>query len=188
MEVAKAAADSLSKLGKPTKAELPTLTGFLTDKGEPIREYALAAVTDLGDEAKEALPAILKVLEKDDSAALRMLALAALLKLQNDGKALIVPLTKALTDTDPKVVVKAAESLAALPPETGVLPVLLKAMEHTDPAVQKIADNALENFPFTKEHVQQINDGLQSKRDPVRLRMLKAAAKFGPDGTGACPA
>ena len=186
-EVAKAAADALSKLGKPTKSELPTLTTFVSDKGEPVRRYALLALTDLGDEARPALPAILHVLEKDPSAPLRLLALEALLKVQPAGKALIEPLSLALKDADPKVPLRAAEALAALPPETGVLPALVKAMEHDDPAVQKVADDALEKYPFTKEHVALINEGLQSKREPVRMRMLKAATMLGADAAGAVP-
>ena len=187
MLVARAAADALSKLGKPTKAELPKLTAFLTDKSEPVRQYALVALTDLGDEARPALPDIISVLEADPAAPLRTLALTALLKVQADAAALIVPLTRALQDSDTKVVVKAAEALAALPAESGVLPALLKMMEHADPVVQKVADDALEMFPFMKVHAKLMNDGLQSKNEALRLRMLKAATKLGADGADTVP-
>jgi WD40 repeat protein/HEAT repeat protein len=182
--VAKAAADALVKLGKPTKAELPTLEAFLSDPQEPVRRYALLAIAGMGEEAAPSLGRILPVLEKDTSADCRLLALAALLKTQSSAKTLANPLAQALTDTEPKVRVAAAEALAALPAD---LATMLKMMEHTDPAVQKIAEAAVDKFPFGPQHVKTINDGLQSKREAVRLRMLKAAAKLGKDAAGAVP-
>jgi HEAT repeat protein len=181
--VAKAAADALVKLGKPTRAELPTLEILLSDKQEPVRRYALLAIADLRDEAGQSFPHIVPVLEKDPSAECRQLALTALLKTQSP-KALVDPLTRALTDADAKVRAAAAEALVALPPD---LPRLLKLAEHADPAVQKIAEDALDKFAFGPQHVQAINDALQSKRPAIRTRMLKAAGTLGRDARGAVP-
>ena len=89
--VAQAAADALPRLGKPMKAEVATLKEFLIDKAETVRRYGLTALTDLGEDAHDALPLILKVLDKDPSASLRLLALGGLLAIQTDRKALRGP-------------------------------------------------------------------------------------------------
>jgi WD40 repeat protein len=186
-DVAKAAADGLAKLGPPTRDQLPTLTKFLGDEAEAVRRYAVVAVTDLGDQGTDALPTVMTMLEKDASAPLRLLALEAVSKMQKDDKAMVLVATKTLNDTDPKVSLRAAEIIAAKPAEANTLPALIKAMERDDPAVQKVADEALEKFMFAPQHVKTLNDGLKSKKAPVRARIIKALTDLKDGAADAVP-
>ena len=99
----------------------------------------------------------------------------------------MAPLTRALDDGDAKVAVKAAKAVAALPADAGTLPALLKAMEHDDAMIQKIADDAMEKFPAKRENVKLLSEALRTKREAVLVRLLKVLAKLGPDAAGAVP-
>jgi HEAT repeat protein len=93
--VAHEAANTLVRIGP--KAAVP-LGEALRSRGLHARWRALDALLRLGRDGKDAVPALVRTLEKDDRVKLRILAAMALGRLGPDAKAALPALTRAAAD------------------------------------------------------------------------------------------
>src|SRR5262249_28581783 len=97
-EVAKAAADALPKLGKPTKAELPALLGLWKEPSAALRVRAIGIIAAVGEDAKETAFKPMLELLRDPDAEVAKAAAEGLTKLGKVTKADLPTLTTYLAD------------------------------------------------------------------------------------------
>jgi WD40 repeat protein/HEAT repeat protein len=185
-ETAKAAGEALLKLGKPEKEQVEALGRFLSDGNDHVRKYALMALGELGADADPALEQIKTVLTRDRVADMRKLALTTMLKLKPKDQATLDLAVKALKDDNAAVALQAVAVLVEIGPANGALTGLLQALEHGNDDVRKAADEAFNKATFTKEQLPALKTALAlNKNAQVRLQLVNAIAKLGPDGADA---
>jgi HEAT repeat protein/S1-C subfamily serine protease len=182
--VRRLALEALNKIGAPDPADVPVLADALKDKDPAVRRCAAAALGRAGAAARPALPALLAALHGTDS-ELRQAAARALGNLGADAKERAQPaLLQALEDEDADVRAAAAEGLAALPLDTGDVPVLLKLLRQPDTAVRAGAARALGKIgPEARTALRALTDLLQDRSEVVRRAALEGLGGIGPDAS-----
>jgi len=125
------------------KAKVQDLIGNLGDPDGEIRRRAAEGLGRIGPEAKEAIPALIKVLGNDDVGRSASVALGRIAR----GAMEVVPaLTRALSDPDVFVRCYAAETLGEIGPGAKEAVHALERLAEKDPAVRPFAREALEKI------------------------------------------
>jgi HEAT repeat protein len=156
---------------------VPQLIEVLASQHLSVRRKAPLALGRIGPQAKRAVPALVRLLEDDDS-GVRVNAAAALWQIARDPRG-IDALEEAIrqgTYTEPY---KAAVALGRLGPdaETAV-PVLIAALGHADEDVRRASARALGQIgPAAIPAVQQ---ALAAPQEPVRRYAVQALGWIGP--------
>ncbi|MEK7485905.1 MAG: HEAT repeat domain-containing protein [Planctomycetota bacterium] len=118
-----------SRLGKKIVSLLPELLQALEEKN--FRLKAIEALARIGPEAKEAIPALSKILEQSASSEENVLILEALSRMEIPLPELTPQFLKLLDDTNMNVRLKAAETMGRMNIEVEkVIPILITAIEH----------------------------------------------------------
>ncbi len=185
--VTDAAADALSKLGKPEREHTRAVADLLSHPNEPVRRFALIALTELGPAATEAGDALVAFLDTEKAPALRKQCLLALAQVRPGSKEVLQAYTNALADADAEVSKTAASGLGKLGTEGGALPTLLRGLDHANPEVVQICQEALNRGPISKDHVMTLRQALPGTKETVRLVILGLLGKLGPDAAPAVP-
>jgi HEAT repeat protein len=177
-DVRAGAESALAKLGTPAAEHVPALRGLLKDKSASLRRFGLKALADVGEAARPAVADVIARASSEKSPELRVLALAALVKIGPREQSAVEVFRKSLDDRDTAVCRQAARGLAA----AANVPGLLQALRHSDTEVAKIAGDALDGVKFERTHVPQLTALLDSKGESVRLRGIDALGKLAGDG------
>ena len=186
--VVAAAEEALGQVGAPTKADVPALGALLKDRAEPVRRYALRSLGELKEKAEPAADAVAEAAARDESAALRRLALRTLLEVRPAGKESLAVFTRGLDDADATVARQAATALAEVGADGGALPALLRALEHADADVVRTADAAFKKTTWNKTHAAALAAALGTAKAALRPRLLEVLARLGGDAADAVPA
>jgi WD40 repeat protein/HEAT repeat protein len=187
-EVSQAAAVALGQLGPITRSDIPLLKKLLADATPAVRRFAVNSLTVLAREAAEATPGLLKLLEGEQTADLRRLALLALLKIDPKDRAFVEACNRSLDDEDPGVRRQAVGGLAKAGLDRGALGGLLRALQHSDVEVARTADEALAEVKLDKNHVPAVAAVLSRPATKVaRMRLLDLLTPLGPEAAAALP-
>ena len=139
----------MAQLGVEPKQLVPLLTETLRrDRDVGVRATALAALAQLGDKAKEAIPAVIQLhkagttvgaKDGNDPGDVRFATLTALSKLGVTPKELVPLLTdSAQRDRNPKVRLTAIQMLGEIgPPAKSALPLLVRIQRLTKKATER---------------------------------------------------
>src|SRR5437764_63656 len=95
VDSARAANETANHAGRP----LAHWIGLLKDENSLLREEAAAVLSEMGEQARDALP-VLRPLLKSNDARLRLRAAVAVWKIERQGKDVLPVLTEFLRDTD----------------------------------------------------------------------------------------
>jgi HEAT repeat protein len=129
----KVRASAAAALGSIGKESLPALLRALDDKEVVIRSIALTGIGEMGPDAREAAPALKKLLADKD---LRPEAAEALIRIGEPGEAIPV-LAEGIRAKDPKDRLPAAEAIGRLCPRTPEgIEALLAAIDNSSPKVR----------------------------------------------------
>jgi HEAT repeat protein len=181
-ELSKDVGNALAKLGKPSANELEQLNDLLRNRKAGVRRYALVALADMGPDAAKALPRIRETFTVDREADIRRLALVAIAKVQTDKREVAELLKRGLKDPDAEVNKQAVVGLAALAPDPDVLATLLEALNSSNPAVAKAAQEQLPKIKFDRAHAKGLAAALRAaKSDALRLRLMNTLVALKPE-------
>ncbi len=153
------AIERLGLLGPAAKKAVPALRKLLQSENATVRAEAAWALGKIGPDAKEAVSA-LAVLLKDPKVKVRAYAARALGQIGSAAQSASEQLIRAAFDKD---VVVRREALGALqkihPPVEKTIPILLKVLDESDPALVVPALHTLAEFgekalPFLKQLLQ----------------------------------
>jgi HEAT repeat protein len=98
----------------PDSSRVPALVGQLQDFDCGVRVNALCALTRLGRDSKDAVPALIQALEEDKDWVVRVAAITALGEIGDDARAAVPALIEALAKED--VCASAAIALGRIGP------------------------------------------------------------------------
>jgi hypothetical protein len=168
---------------------LKYLIEALKDKSPEVRIAAAKAIASVRHNAKDAIPALVEVLDNDDSASVRAAAANAIAGIGLVEKGVIGALKKALKDKSTAVRKAAAYALATINLVTkDAVPALKKALKDNDEWVRSYAASALGNAGHPSA-VPALIKAL--KKDPsgrVRASAAGALGEIGPAAKAAVPA
>jgi WD40 repeat protein/HEAT repeat protein len=185
-DVAKDAAESLVKMGKPTADDVAQLNEMLFSPKIGVRRYAVLAVADMGRDGTKALLRLTAVSTTDREPELRRLGLAALAKVQSDKKELTKLMRQALKDPDAGVKIQAVASLGDLAPDADAVAALLDALSDPNAEVTKAVEDLLPKIKFEKQNARALAGALRAnKNDATRLRLMETLVAVKPDTTDA---
>ncbi len=180
------AAYQLGKMGAAAKPAVPALIKALQDQDKQVWFFALGALTELGPDAREALPALIEDLSRksrggrDRERNQRMVRTAyALSRL---GPEAIPPLIATLGSDDSAARAGAARALGGMGPQAGAaIPALLANFNHGEVFVRQEAIDALALIgPAALGPVTEAlgwNEPLQRTSAVLTLAQLGSAAK-----------
>src|ERR1035438_4599341 len=155
-----------------------------TASGQPdVRRQAAMRLSHLGPAAKEAVPALTKLLQEAKEPEVRAYAGLALSGIGPTAKDAVSALIKVLgDDREPEVRMFAAAALGGIGPAKGALPALVKALqEDNDPDVRKAAAGALVGIGSAKDVVPALVKALQEDEEPeVVAAAATALGDIGP--------
>jgi HEAT repeat protein len=165
---------------------LNELIGELYHKNVEVRRSAASALEHKGLEAKEAIPALIEVLQDEDG-RVRATAARALGKIGPEAERAIPVLAEALQsqNEDHNVKLEAAEALGKMGSEA--IPALAKALQHEQYFVRRIAARALGERGGARA-VPALTKALRDEDRNVRQITAEALGKIGPDAKEAIPA
>jgi HEAT repeat protein len=133
---------ALSQMAEVSPDVIPGLIRVAEDRNDDlaIRSRAIAALGDIGVVAREAMPALLKLVRGDESKILQIRAWGAIAKIQPDNQAEVAAaLVEALEDNSEQVRAEAAGVLGNISPDAKeAVPTLLKVLTNKteDPGVR----------------------------------------------------
>jgi HEAT repeat protein len=144
------AAAIIARIGPPAKEAVQALIKALADKNPETRNEVLFALAAIGPDAKEAVPAIAQAL-KDPDPKVCYAACYALGKIGPAAVAAKADLLEHLTGNDHFLCMAGAWALAEIDPKdpqtaAKVVPVLIQALEESDPPTRLHAAEALGLF------------------------------------------
>ena len=142
-------ASAISNLGrfKLASAEIiPSLITALQDKDSSVSHQAIQTLGSFGPAASEAVPFIIQTLKEDDPYPQYHQSLVAD-ALARIGPESVPALLQALDDPTSAVRAGAAEALAKMSDQAGVLPALIQLLSDPDDAVIRAASDALLALP-----------------------------------------
>lgn len=187
-------ADDFRQLGA---SALPELIEHLKDDDDTVRRIAAWALGEMGPAARDAVPALIAVLEDKDSGGARGCAAEALCKIGPTAKSAVPALREALKDKDSVLRVHAASALIAIGPVTeSDLSVLRETVHNeleddfgggsTDDVARAIGNAGLGAKALIPELVKVLNDeggDVFSSRSTA----IEALGKMGPAAQAAIP-
>lgn len=154
---------------------LPALRALLADRNPAVRGEALAAISTMGEDAADAIPALDTLMRGDDT-TLSPLAAAALARL---GKAAVPTFRNAVKDPRERVRRQAVTGLGHIGLDaTAALPELTAALQDSDRQVHAAAAEALGNLrAAAKPAVAALTALYQQDPDPEVQERARAALK-----------
>ena len=160
------------------------LIKVVKDRKEPlkVRLFAIAAIGEMGADAKTAVPALVKVLQ-DSPQEIRLRAIDSLADLGATAKAAVPDLRNALKDSDEKVREAAAKALGSIGVHAkAAVPDLINALNDPSESVRVQTINALPNLGSeAKTAIPELTPALSDSSRSVRLAAIEALARFGQD-------
>jgi HEAT repeat protein len=183
----KLAVENAAGLGTANVA-VNDLIAQLAHEDPQTRAKAVKALDDLGPEAKQALPALLKLL-KDQDEGLRRSAQKALDAIGKPAKVDVPLLTSALKDESPLVRAYAAEALGSIGSDASLASRSLRdAVMDKDAHVQQNATIALARIGLQPTDITpELLDALKNTDIETRRTAIIAIAKMGADAKVAIP-
>ncbi len=203
-----AAMQALGMFGPKAAAAVPEFTRILRDDQDPrVFWYTAAAVTELGPEAKAAVPPLIAALRTKVAATgatvgyityggvgmskedgpVRLAAAVALGKIGADAREAVPELTRALADTDPRVRGEAAAALGAIGPKAAAaVPELARmAVGEEEDLLADLVAKALGEIgaPAVPALISMVRTG----KPKVRVRAMTAIGAIGPKADAALP-
>jgi HEAT repeat protein len=167
-------------------AGLPELTSALESKNPSIRVAALGTLNELGEAARDARAAIVK-LSADDEPVVRATVLSALVSMKSDEGGLVERIEVAARDKAPVVRLAAATAAGALGPEASALagPVGV-LIDDSDSRVSAAAIRAIGAMGGASPAVvARLSSRL---KDPaLKDAVLEALGRLGPEAAAAAP-
>ena len=181
---------SLRSLGSEVEAAIPDLVRLFEDRDVRVRGSAIVTAANYGSQATLVVPALGRVLEKDMSSSVRLLAIRGLARI---GKPVAGPhLIRALADEDEQVRYEACRALGQIvPTDAQIISVLRKlAQDERDPAMRARAlltlrADDLENLSI---FVKALTDSQSQVRRSAIGQMVFAASEHGAKLKSAVPA
>jgi len=156
-----------------------TVIATLADRDEDIRLLALMVVQAYGPKARRALPQILAIATKDDSASNRRLAIEALQSMKTEAKIVLPALRRALRDDSLDVRAVALQYLQQLGPAAKeAVPELVAGL--------KTAKDKLQ--PVSRLIVVKVGSVNGVREVPERIWIVDTLGKIGPAAKEAVPA
>lgn len=184
------AIESLEKIGA---AALPLLQRGLQDSNGNVRLFAIEALSEFGDKAEPAVPALFQAMERGDVKA-RIAALNALSHVKSSDRRYIPALINALTDdaTDVRRVAAAHLTWHVWAERTDVLSALVGALQDSDEKVRRTAIDGLKYpvsklGPKTKDAVPGLVAALKSNECNELHEVVDMLADIGPAAKDAVP-
>jgi WD40 repeat protein len=188
-EVVGAAREALKRLGPARKEEAVVLAGYLGDRSAGVRRFALESLAGLGKDAGAAVPELVRMAEKDSSVELRCRAIRTLVEVRPADPAVVRMLNESMKDADTQVCLYAVVALARVPVKAGSLPGLLRGLDHDDAEVSKAAGESLAEAKLSEKDVPALAGLLgETRKDAVRMQLVRLLGKLGPEAAGAVPA
>jgi HEAT repeat protein len=181
------AATSVKKFGR---SALPDLIALLKSDKEKlnVRLVAIAALGELGDDAKPAIPVLAKGISSKQK-EVQLKTLDAIAEIGPAAKGAVPEIAQALTQDDEEVRVAAARALGSIGSNAkAALPGLVEALNDPSKVVQVAAINAISGL--RSEAKPAISDLIQTLSAPdaeVRLATIIALGKLGADAKAAVP-
>lgn len=162
----------------PARAQVDELIGELTTGAPDARRVAARKLGQIGDEAKPAIPALVKALKTDDDSYVRRFAAEALGSF-GPAKGVVSALTAALEDKQSRVVQAAATSLGKMGKE-GVQPLVdIVGNKKLTAATRRRAIVALGKLgPLAKDGVPNLMETM--KENDLRIDAVEALGNIGP--------
>jgi HEAT repeat protein len=156
----------------------------MKDHDGKVRLGALAALEQIGPEAKAAVPALVDAM-KDHDGKVRLGALAALEKIGPEAKAAVPALVDAMKERNPEQRYLAVKVLGRMGPEAkDALPALANASKDGDAKVRDAAIGAL----AAAVTMQGLTELLKDKDPAIRSGAARALRRIGPKAKEAVPA
>lgn len=156
-------------------------------KTNNLRHRASWALSEMGDHAKPAIPALIALLKSDEPLAVNDGAIA-LGKMGQNAREAIVPLIEALKNPDQEVRAAVAASIKQLGPASEHIPLLLPALK--DPYM-KVRSTVTLTFGYMgdagKPAIPEIIKGIKDENTWVRMHSCASLARFGADAKDAVP-
>lgn len=122
-----------------------TLAARMNHESEPWRIAAARSLSELGPDAKDAVPALIQAALEGDSVQVRRASIGAICRIGPEAAAAVPALIDALEDEDCPIRGLVADALGYIGPEArDAIPALTKAME--DRSLQGSAKNALDKI------------------------------------------
>jgi HEAT repeat protein len=180
VEEQREAAVMLSRVGSGVLTALPALIKALDVPDDAVRFYCMRALGNCGPKAKDAIPAVVKVLQEDNPLLVRPAAAT----LGKFGKEAVGPVTKLLADPNPRTRRMAAVSLALVGPDAApAAPALAQRLRDVSFRVRRIAAEALTVVrPTTAEVREALVQTITTDQDPDVCRVAAIAlGKMGDD-------
>ncbi len=176
----------LKKLGRVETVAEPTLRQLTSHPAAIVRRAALAALANLGSEAKNALPAATQCLVDADP-RVRFTAARAVWEIGGAAEPVVVPLSMLLKTEEAQLRVEAAGVLKEIgPPARNAVPTLLACLDDHDPDVRLAAADAVWAIDRQMARVVPIfRAGLSDTDAADRQRAAKSLGEVGPSAAAA---
>jgi HEAT repeat protein len=166
---------------------LEPLMAALKSKEATTRQRAAWTLSEMGDGAKPAIPALIEMLKSSEPLAVGDGAIA-LGKMGQDAKEALMPLIAALKCPDQEVRASVASAIKQLGPTADHIPLLLPALK--DPYM-KVRSTVTLTFGYMgeagKPAIPEIIKGIKDENTWVRMHSCASLARFGPDAKDAVP-
>lgn len=177
---------------KTTKSDVPALAAGLKAESPRVRIFAAQALGKLGPDARDVVPALAEVVQKEEDRQARLEAVHAIGAIGPRALGGAVVLGQALNDRDdPALRLAAAEALGKLGSSAGLaLQALLEAAKDKEPAglhdlvvaaLAQAGQAGLQELIRATEHEKMLNS-------QVRLAAVKALGEMGAQAARAVPA
>ena len=172
---------TLKKQGTPA---VEALIKVVKDRKKPlkVRLFAIAAIAEMGSDAKTVVPSLVIALQ-DSRPALRLKAIDSLAAIGATAKAAVPDLRTALKDSDEQVRQSAAKALGNIGVDAkAAVPDLIDTLNDDSVAVRVQTISALPNLGSdAKTAVPELIPALSDSSRSVRLAAIDALARFGQD-------
>jgi len=177
------AAFQLGKMGAAAKPAVPALIKALQDQDKQVWAFAIAALTELGPEAREAISALIADLSGKARGSRereqRQRTLRSAYALSRIGAEAVPPLIVALNSDDSGVRAGAAQALGGMGAEAKEsIPALRANFGHGDPSVRQEVIDAL--ALIGPAAVGPVSEALSSNEPSARVSAALTLAQLGP--------
>jgi HEAT repeat protein len=155
-----------------------------------VRSRAADALAELGPEAKDAVPLLIKALQDDKNIGLRVAVAKALWRVGSEAKDAVPALADALRDDNIGLRVTVANALGGIGPEAkDAVPALTDALRDKNIGLRVAAAKALWRVGSeAKDAVPALADALRDDNIGLRVTVANALGSIGPEAKDAVPA
>ena len=163
------------------------LIEMLNDESDIIRSTVIRALQIMGHDAYPAIPALIEILNNDESPKVQVQAAFALPRISHEP-VVINALLDALDSSDEYVSTQATWGLEAIGPDAkAIVPSLLEMLNSADPVKRSNAAGVLSYISSSPEVVDALINSLRDEDDFVRSSAAFSLFRIGPDAEPAIP-